>query len=72
MNTFDQIIAYEQGDLSTPDTVRLFSELVKTGQAWTLQGAYGRAANAFILSGLIDREGTIDKERLEMLESFEE
>lgn len=71
MSRIDQIISYEQGDLSPSDTVRLFSSLVKTGDAWTLQGAYGRTANAFILSGLLDKEGTIDKERLDLLESFE-
>lgn len=70
MERFEKIMAYEQGDLSVPDTVRLFSELVKTGDAWTLQGHYGRTATAFILAGLIDKAGLIDQGKLDLLESF--
>jgi hypothetical protein len=55
----DEIIAYEQGELDGPQTVRLFSLLVKNGMAWTLQGSYGRAARALILDGFLSRTGDI-------------
>lgn len=53
------IIAYENGDLSALGTLELFSILIRTGQVWSLQGSYGRAAIAFLDEGLIDGDGTI-------------
>jgi hypothetical protein len=53
------IIAYENGDLSDLQTLELFAHLIRTGQAWTLQGSYGRTASAVIDAGLITREGVI-------------
>lgn len=56
--TLSLLIAYEDGDLSNADTLRLFGRLVRTGLAWTLQGAYGRAAHALIATGWLDEDGT--------------
>lgn len=53
MNQFDQIIAYEQGDLSDDDTLALFQDLVNSGLCWKLQGHYGRAAMQLLDAGLI-------------------
>jgi len=53
MSDIDQIIAYENGDLSEDDTICLFQRLVDTGLAWELQGHYGRTAKEFINSGLV-------------------
>lgn len=49
------IIAHEQGALDNDQTLRLFSELVRTGTAWTLQGHYGRNAARLIEAGYIER-----------------
>lgn len=48
------IIAYEQGELDESETVTLFQHLIDTGQAWTLQGSYGRTATALIEAGHCD------------------
>ena len=48
----DQIIAYENGELSDDEIVELFQSLIDSGAAWTLQGSYGRAAAALIDAGL--------------------
>jgi hypothetical protein len=54
------IIAYEEGTLSNEETIVLFSHLIKNGHAWSLQGMYGRQAQAFIDAGIIDRNGKIN------------
>jgi hypothetical protein len=64
IETVDRIIDYENGELNAEDTLALFSDLVRTGMAWSLQGHYGRAAAALIESGILDRNGTIDEDRL--------
>jgi len=56
------IIAYESGELKDNDILVLFSELVKNGMAWSLQGCYGRTARALIESGYISNSGEILKE----------
>jgi polyhydroxyalkanoate synthesis regulator phasin len=55
----NKIIAYESGELSAEETLELFSELVKSGQAWALQGHYGRIAQNYIDNGFLDRNGNI-------------
>ena len=49
----NKIIAYEEGSLSEQETLELFQELVDSGDAWTLQGHYGRTAKYLIDAGLI-------------------
>jgi len=49
----NDIIAFENGDLDEDSTINLFQELVDSGAAWTLQGSYGRMANAMLEAGLI-------------------
>ena len=59
MNYIDQIISFEQGELDDNQTLELFAQLVKTGNAWTLQGSYGRIAMALINAGYLDKEGNV-------------
>ena len=61
----NQIIAYENGDLSPAGVLRLFAQLIQSGQAWTLQGHYGRQAEAFIDFGLITPDGQLNTEALD-------
>ena len=57
MNLVDKIIAYECGDIDEAGILELFSELIKSGRAWTLQGHYGRTASALIDAGYISEDG---------------
>ena len=58
-NVIDLIILYETGEADDHQIMRLFSLLIKSGQAWSLQGFYGRAAAQLIEQGLIAEDGTI-------------
>jgi hypothetical protein len=62
MDRIDRIMAYEQGDLDDEEALQLFSDLVKCGLAWQLQGHYGRTAAALITTGWLDQDGKILKE----------
>jgi len=53
-NMIDYIMAYEGGEIEYDDTIALFQYLVDTGMAWSLQGAYGRQAQALLDEGLIE------------------
>jgi len=57
MNITDKIIAYECGDIDEVGILQLFSELIESGRAWTLQGHYGRTASALIDAGYISEDG---------------
>jgi len=63
-NLLDYILEFEGGEISQEDTVELFSHLVETGQCWTLQGMYGRAACSLIEAGVLDKKGKIDWDAL--------
>ena len=65
----DLILAYEGGDISGEDYLKLFSNLIETGLAWELQGSiYGRPARDLIEGGLITKEGKITAEGKEWAE----
>jgi hypothetical protein len=57
----EAIISYEAGELRGQEVLRLFSHLIKTGLAWSLQGCYGRFAEALIDRGYLSAKGKILK-----------
>jgi hypothetical protein len=58
-NLLNDIMNYEDGMLDTQEILNLFSQLVASGLAWQLQGAYGRQAQSLINQGYLDKEGNI-------------
>ena len=63
-NLVVELIDYEEGNLDAAEEVNLFGRLIKSGFAWTLQGHYGRTAQAMIDAGFITAEGELDVVRL--------
>jgi hypothetical protein len=63
--TIDYIMDYEMGNLSDLDTLKLFSELIKNGMAWTLQGSYGRTARHLIDNEYLLNNGDFNEGKLE-------
>ena len=49
----DQLIAYEEGQLTEDEEIALFQHLVDTGTCWHLEGHYHRVAATLIEAGLI-------------------
>ena len=47
------MVAYENGNLSSEETIDLFQELCDTGMIIDLQGHYGRFAFQLMEAGLI-------------------
>jgi len=64
-NLVNYIMDYEGGDPTVEDVVNLFSYLVETGQAWTLQGMYGRQAQRLIEAGILDKKGKINWKKVD-------
>ncbi len=58
----DLMMDLEAGELNRDETIELFSELIRSGLAWRLQGAYGRIAKELIRSGLLDPDGNRPEE----------
>ena len=57
----ERIRAYEWGYGDGDFALELFSDLVKTGMVWSLQGHYGRTANYLMDKGYINIHGDIIK-----------
>lgn len=55
MDRVSQLMAWEAGSLSHDEEVALFQSLIDDGTAWSLQGAYGRRAQALIDGGECQR-----------------
>ena len=55
---------YEGGNPTVKEMLELFGYLIKTGQAWSLQGMYGRQASALIENGWINKKGIIQWKKL--------
>ena len=51
------VIDYENGELSEEAIIEGFQHLIDTGLAWTLQGHYGRTAQALIEAGHCTAKG---------------
>ena len=48
-----KIIAYESGEMdSEEELIDFFQEMINDGSVWTLQGHYGRTAQALIDAGI--------------------
>lgn len=55
------------GEEHTPmETLRAWAYLIKTGKCWSLQGWYGRNAQALIEGGLISKTGRINHKKVAM------
>lgn len=59
LSNMQVLFDYEDGKLDTIQTLLLFSELIKSGLVWQLQGHYQRLANDLIGEGFIEFDGTI-------------
>ena len=72
MLDIDKIIAFEEGSIAEDDLISLFQDLVDSGQAWTLQGFYGRAAVQLIAQGLVkvEDESTLPPMAVSHIESL--
>ena len=57
----DRMMEFESGMLNDAEIIEMFSDLIKSGASWSLQGHYGRFASSLIEAGWIDKDGNILK-----------
>ena len=53
MQLVDQLIAYEEGQMTEDQQIALFQHLIDTGKCWHLEGHYHRVGATLIEVGLI-------------------
>ena len=53
MQLVEQLIAYEEGQMTEDEEIALFEHLIDTGTCWHLGGYYHRVAATLIEAGLI-------------------
>jgi hypothetical protein len=51
-NMIDAMMAWESGTLDNWSEIKLFQHLIDTGEAWQLQGFYGRHATRLLQEGI--------------------
>jgi hypothetical protein len=51
MPNVQDIIDYESGEMDWDRMVDMFQKLINSGEAWTLQGSYGRMAMRLVDDG---------------------
>lgn len=56
MVNVNDIVDYESGDMDWDRLIDFFQGLVDTGDAWTLQGHYGRMAQSLIDEGYVEKK----------------
>jgi len=49
----DDMIDWENGDMSEENEIEFFQKLLDTGMAWTLQGMYGRRTVELLNEGYL-------------------
>ena len=59
------LMDYDNGELNDLGTLELFSTLISSGLAWTLQDRYGRTAQALIDDNWIFENGILNKEKIQ-------
>jgi hypothetical protein len=62
MPNIEDIIRYENGEMTEDEVIELFRDGVQRGWVWKLQGSYGRMAMALIDSGRIWPSGRLAQE----------
>ena len=53
MQLVDQLIAYEEGQMTEDEEIALFQHLIDTGMCWHMEGYYHRVGASLIEAGLI-------------------
>ena len=71
MINVDDIIRWEGGEMEVEEVLPFFASLIKSGAAWSLQGMYGRQAQAFINGGYIDRMGNVTDAGTDLINHIE-
>ena len=52
--SIDQINAYENGEMDETEVIEFFTDLIKSGAIYHLQGSYQRTAHDLVRAGLIE------------------
>lgn len=71
LDPVDAIIQHENGTLGARQTFALYGHLIRSGLAWSLQSAYGRAAGSLIRNGFLTTTGDVTARGFDALDEAE-
>ena len=68
-NLVTKVTQYENGTMGPVEVLEFFSELMTSGALDMMQGSYHQTAQSFVEGGMLNRDGTLPEDYVELVKS---